>query len=154
MQQDFMFFLVFSLFQSHCVDFQGAGRVSKLMQNHTHHKTTPNTVSERSSDWPVSWLLRMPGLSKLGGGLRKFPSTDVTLLHRVPRGILRRVLLLRGVLFRGILLLLLSWVRLKRDYCNVLSDSLYTRGMTQTPTIHIDSQHANHTWERTWTMIF
>ena len=31
------------------IGFQRAGRVFKLMQNHTRHKTTPNTTSERTS---------------------------------------------------------------------------------------------------------
>ena len=43
----------FFLFSPVCltshIDFQRAGRVFKLMQNHTHHKTTPNTTSERTS---------------------------------------------------------------------------------------------------------
>ena len=38
-------------------DFQRAGRVFKLMQNHTHHKTTPNTASERPTRLTVSVTL-------------------------------------------------------------------------------------------------
>ena len=43
----FSFFL--SIFMANHIGFQRAGRVFKLMQNHTHHKTTPNTTSERTS---------------------------------------------------------------------------------------------------------
>ena len=44
---------MFSLFSPVCltshIDFQRAGWVFKLMQNHTNHKNTPNTTSERTS---------------------------------------------------------------------------------------------------------
>ena len=43
----FSFFL--SIFMGNHIGFQRAGRVFKLMQNDTHHKTTPNTTSERTS---------------------------------------------------------------------------------------------------------
>jgi len=43
----FSFFL--SIFMANHIGFQRAGQVFKLMQNHTHHKTTPNTTSERTS---------------------------------------------------------------------------------------------------------
>ena len=43
----FSFFL--SIFLASHIGFQRAGRVFKLIQNHTHHKTTPNTTSERTS---------------------------------------------------------------------------------------------------------
>ena len=43
----FSFFL--SIFMANHIGFQRAGRVFKLMQNYTHHKTTPNTTSERTS---------------------------------------------------------------------------------------------------------
>ena len=42
----FSFFL--SIFMANHIGFQRAGRVFKLMQNYTHHKTTPNTTSERT----------------------------------------------------------------------------------------------------------
>ena len=43
----FSFFL--SIFMANHIGFQRAGRVLKFMQNHTHHKTTPNTTPERTS---------------------------------------------------------------------------------------------------------
>ena len=48
----FSFFL--SIFLASHIGFQRAGWVYKLMQNHTHHKITPNTASERTSrlTWP------------------------------------------------------------------------------------------------------
>ena len=36
------------------IGFQRAGRVFKLMQNHTHHKITPNTALERPFRLTVS----------------------------------------------------------------------------------------------------
>ena len=45
-----MFFFLFLIFlMANHIGFQRAGRVFKLMQNYTHHKTTPNTTSERTS---------------------------------------------------------------------------------------------------------
>ena len=43
----FSFFL--SILMANHIGFQRAERVFKLIQNHTHHKTTPNTTSERTS---------------------------------------------------------------------------------------------------------
>ena len=43
----FSFFLY--IFMTNRIGFQRAGWVFKLMQNHTHHKTTPNTAFERTS---------------------------------------------------------------------------------------------------------
>ena len=45
---------IFWYYLSQCVDSQSAERIFKLMQNHAHHKTTPNTVFERPSILIVS----------------------------------------------------------------------------------------------------
>ena len=51
----FLFYFMFFLhYLSQCVDSQSAERIFNLMQNHAHHKTTPNTVSERPSKLTVS----------------------------------------------------------------------------------------------------
>ena len=47
----------FCVFLTSRVDFQRAGRIFKLMQNRTHHKTTPNSTSERPSGLTVSVTL-------------------------------------------------------------------------------------------------
>ena len=50
-------FQCFCVFLTSRVDFQRAGRIFKLMQNRTHHKTTPNSTSERPSGLTVSVTL-------------------------------------------------------------------------------------------------
>ena len=43
------FSFLLSIFMANHIGFQRAGRVFRLIQNHTHHKTTPNTTSGRTS---------------------------------------------------------------------------------------------------------
>ena len=50
-------FWCFWVFFTSRIDFQRPGRIFKLMQNRTHHKTTPNSTSERPSGLTVSVTL-------------------------------------------------------------------------------------------------